>query len=126
MSSSRELFEIAEQLNAAASSGNDPEIQEPLDALYNSAEQVGNSFSGSWLGYHSRVYYSGFQRPPAGAHFSQEWGLEDLSMTRLGSKGEWIEYHFNDVIEYIRCKAGNPNLSRSMSTSKSAGNVFRR
>jgi predicted nucleotide-binding protein len=75
--------------------------------LINEAEKVGRSWSGSWLGYHSRVYYKNFQTPPANAHFSTEWGINNPltsfdSIGMLGgSTGDWIEYTFEDVTQYI-------------------------
>jgi hypothetical protein len=33
------------------------------------AGEVAKSWSGSWLGYHSRVYRSGLRPAPPGAHF---------------------------------------------------------
>ena len=87
MESFEELFEIAKKLRAAVAIGDAKGISAPLKSLGDAAEQIKQSFSGSWLGYHSRVYYDGFKAPPAGAHFSQEWGLKDLEFTSLGSRG---------------------------------------
>jgi hypothetical protein len=66
---------LAKQLEAAAATANTKDIEQPLKALQDAAQQVSHAFSGSWLGYHSRVYYEGFAAPPPGANFSQEWGL---------------------------------------------------
>ncbi len=71
------------------------------EALINSANEVGKSFSGSWHGYHARVYYQNFGKPPPGAHFSKEWGLNGDSFLGLGSSGQWIEYDFEYVKSHI-------------------------
>lgn len=78
-----------------------------IATLISEAEKIGRSWSGSWLGYHSRVYYKNFQIPPANAHFSAEWGINN-PMTQLdnlgmlgGSTGEWIEYTYEDITAYI-------------------------
>jgi hypothetical protein len=59
-----ELFKLARMLNDAANAGDADNIVEPLSALENAANQVKRSFSGSWLGYHSRVYYKGLIPAP--------------------------------------------------------------
>ena len=71
----QDLFEIADRLAAVASAGREASVQTLLSALDAAADAVGQASSGSWLGYHSRIYYANFQEPLPGAHFSQEWGL---------------------------------------------------
>lgn len=70
--------------------------------------EVGKAWSGSWLGYHSRVYYENLVEPPPGARFSQEWGLMD----RMSNKtiGNWVECRFQDVVDTIYDTADNPDL----------------
>src|SRR5262245_65570108 len=82
-----ELFDLAKQLEAAGATSNTEEIEQPLEALQDAARQVGHAFSGSWLGYHSRVYYEGFAKPPPGEHFNQEWGLPHPEGRRSGWRG---------------------------------------
>lgn len=83
-----------------------------VSRLLDEAGKVAPSWSGSWLGYHSRVYYKNLETPPAGAHFSTEWGLySDYGALGMGSTGDWVEYAFDDVINYILEQAGNPDLS---------------
>lgn len=124
MKAFEELFEVAKKLHAAAAAGDARDVVLPLSALGKAAEEAGKSFSGSWLGYHSRVYYDGLRQPPAGAHFSQEWGLKDLSFTSLGSRGDWLEYRFNDVVNHIHANAGNPSLDSAREAAKLARTAF--
>jgi predicted nucleotide-binding protein len=119
-----ELFEAAKKLEAISAEGNAADIAEPLEALRSVANEVARSFSGSWLGYHSRVYYEGLRPVPAGAHFSQEWGLMDTSLTRLGSAGDWCEYQYQAVEEYIFNLAKNPDLTRAEEVAHKANNSF--
>lgn len=126
MDTFEELFDLAKKLEAAAQSGDEREVSSPLAALQESAGKLKNSFSGSWLGYHSRVYYDGLRPVPAGANFSQEWGLQDLSFTSLGSRGDWQEYQFDQVVDYIRQEAGHPDLSPAYAAQKNANEVFNR
>lgn len=115
-----ELFEMSKRLNDAALTGESEDIKEPLAALNNAADRAGRSFSGSWLGYHSRVYYLGLEPAPPGANFSQEWGLKDLSFTGLGSRGDWNEYDPADVKAFIYKAAGNPDLGQARNFAQKA------
>ena len=120
----QELFDIAAKLSAAAETGDAETIVGPLSALEAAAKVVGRAFSGSWQGYHSRVYYADLATPPPGAHFSQEWGLMDNYMTSLGSRGEWQEYDGERVKAHIRESAGNPDLTQADEASTSAADIF--
>lgn len=94
MTSHEELFQIIEQLIPVSAAIERDEIEQPLAALRTAVAEVDRSFSGSWLGYHSRVYYEDFQTPPPSAHFSQEWGLM-YTIGSLGSGGRWRKYPFD-------------------------------
>ena len=67
-----ELFKIADNLEDQGKSLQDEEFSKPLQLLTDAAEEVGKAWSGSWLGYHSKVYYADLAVPPPGALFSQE------------------------------------------------------
>jgi len=124
LSPHEELFALSAKLKEAAFTGNDDEIGKSLAALESASLEIGKSFSGSWQGYHSRVYYLNFSTPPPGAHFSQEWGLKDDYMSGLGSRGDWREYDSESVKDHIRKKAGNPDLSNARSLADAAAEVF--
>lgn len=78
-----------------------------LQALENAANEVAESWSGSSIGYHARIYYAGLEPPPPGAHFSQEWGF--LSRFQ-GTTGDWREYRRDDVLAHIDSLAGKPDI----------------
>ena len=107
-----ELSAWAERRQAATAS------LAPLEAA---ADRVAKAWSGSPIGYHSCVYYRDFRQPPAGAHFSPEWGLEDYSW---GSTGEWQPYEYGAVLQHIYSIAGNPDLSEPEEISKGARAAF--
>jgi hypothetical protein len=96
MKNYEELFALAKKLKEAASID---EIEEPLKAIEEVVTQVSRSFSSSWLGYHSRVYYADLAPTPPGAHFSQEWGLGSR-LSSLGSRGDWQEFDPEEVKSY--------------------------
>lgn len=123
MTAHKELFQLVEPLNTAASAIERDEISRPLSALRTAVAEVGRAFSGSWLGYHSRVYYKNFEPPPPGAHFSQEWGLMD-TFGNMGSTGHWREYPFDQVKQHVLRLAGNPDLSAAHAAAEAADAAF--
>lgn len=123
MTAHEELFQLIEPLNTAASAIERDEISQPLAALRAAVAEVGRAFSGSWLGYHSRVYYENFEAPPPGAHFSQEWGLMD-TFGSMGSTGRWREYLFDEVQQHVLRLAGNPDLSAAQAVAEAADAAF--
>ncbi len=118
-----ELTATGERLRAAAGLGDRPEVAEPLRQLQQAAIEIGATWCGSPLGYHARVYYADFKAPPAGAHWSSEWGrYPDL----LGSStGEWREYTPDAVVTEIRHRADDPDLSAARAASLQAQGAFR-
>lgn len=66
MDPEEELREIAQRLRALELSFDDTIYRKPLDAIRESAEEVSRAWSGSWLGFESRIYYQGFATPPPG------------------------------------------------------------
>jgi predicted nucleotide-binding protein len=122
-SSAKELRDLAAKLREAANTFSEMELSAPLDALSRAAEALNSSFSGSWLGYHSRVYYSGLQPAPAGANFSQEWGLIS-TRGRLGSRGDWEQFDAATVRNHIYEQAGNPDLKLAKDAAASALKTF--
>lgn len=125
MSSHQELFSLAETLKKVAEDADADRISKPLAALEDSAKTIGRSFSGSWQGYHSRVYYAGFAPPPPGAHFSQEWGLMDTYMSSLGSRGDWREYDPEEVNEHVHELAGVPSIEEANEAASAASEAFK-
>jgi len=122
MTAHQELFEIAERLAVKGAALDDDRVALPLAALREAVSSVRRSFSGSWQGYHSRVYYAGFVVPPPGAHFSQEWGLRDTF--GMGTSGDWREYPFEAVKEHILELAGHPDLTFGEEAAAEADALF--
>jgi len=114
-----EIFYIADTLSKKANELDSAE----LDKLITVAEQVGKSWSGSALGYHSRVYYKNLAPVPPGARFSKEWGFEDAWPIE-DTVGDWIEYDFDDVVNEIKDKADNPNFENYETLATEAKECF--
>ena len=115
MSIPQELSQITNQLSKYEDY-NSPE----LDSIEKAANTVGRSWSGSWLGYHSNVYYTDFQLPPTGATFSKSWGFNSRASTR----GNWKEYTPEEVVDFIQKQAGNPTVRMCALASYEATEVF--
>lgn len=79
--------------------------------IIGSAEAIGAASSGSWLGYQACVYYEHFNKPPPGATFSKEWGMEGFY--GHGTTGAWVEYGYDDVVKLISSEAGDPDLAEA-------------
>lgn len=118
-----DLNTVARKLKERGKRLSDPDFSESLDKLEKSAEAFAKSWSGSWLGYHSRVYYNNFDIPPPGANFSQEWGFKDTYAFK-DTIGEWREYNYDDVINAIYQDAGNPDIKMQEKESKELCDYF--
>jgi predicted nucleotide-binding protein len=114
---------LAKRLREAADTKQSGDISQPLEALENAGNQVKRAFSGSWLGYHSRVYYEGLVPTPPGANFSQEWGLKEFR-TSLGSRGDWREFDPEEVKAHIRHLSGEPDLKPAEAATEKAVAIF--
>jgi len=113
------LFNIADQLETTAKKV--PE--EELEKIERVAEAFGKSWSGSCLGYHSRVYYKNFEPVPPGARFSMEWGFKDSYMLQA-TIGEWEEYDFDSVVSQIQSEAGVENTKVFEDLAHDASELF--
>jgi Predicted nucleotide-binding protein containing TIR-like domain len=113
----QELSRFAERLALEAVRGDQPSIAEPLAELERVAGDVGKAWSGSNMGYQSRVYYADFDPPPPGAHFDSEWGF--LGQFQ-GTTGDWREYAFDDVISIIYRAAGVSSLDEVLDLAQQA------
>ena len=98
-----ELRQVAASLRSLQERGEDPAVQVQINLLRDAASKAGKAWSGSSLGYQSRVYYTDLQPVPPGAHFSQEWGLMDVYQ---GTTGDWQEFSYDEVYNYIVTSSG--------------------
>ena len=124
MTSYKELFAIADRMNIVRNSTELESAEGALQVLNDVATDAGRAFSGSWLGYHAYVYYADLAAPPPGAHFSQEWGIQDLSFTSLGSAGDWREHDPKKLDTFLRARAGNVDLTAVASAASAANETF--
>src|SRR6266568_2029580 len=117
------LFATADRLDELVKRAESSAIAKPLQKVRDSANEVGRAWSGGWLGYHSRLYYTNFQPVPAGAHFSTEWGF-DRSYVTHPTIGEWAEFTFDEVRGHIFAVAGVKSLDEAEEFAKKSGESF--
>jgi len=118
-----ELLQIADRIELFAREAQQEKNSQPLSRLEDAANTIGKAWSGSWLGYHANIYYHNLQVPPAGAHFSQEWGMEQV-FGDYGTRGAWQEYQRDAVIKAIHELADRPDLEAAKDLSKRANSAF--
>lgn len=118
-----ELFRVVERLESESKVLKAGGLSDALQRLGDSADVVGRAWSGSWLGYHSRVYYRDLAQPPPGARFNQEWGMMGTFADRY-TIGDWTEYRFDDVVSAIQRNAGELDTHEQEEKSSMAREVF--
>lgn len=117
-----ELRDMYDQLQSFVEKAKGNKTVKSLEKLQTCASEVGKSWSGSWLGYQSRIYYKDFVPVPAGAHFSSEWGTYQ-NITQ-DTRGDWAEYQFDYVKEYIRTSADNTDISQANDVAIAGRDLF--
>ena len=117
---SEELRQIAQMMDDLTDRARDTGILATLDKLRRAARDVGTASSSSWFGYQANVYFRNFSKPSRDAYFSKIYGLTPRSQYATvrrndprRTKGNWVEYDADKVIDAIISRAGNPNVSEA-------------
>jgi hypothetical protein len=76
------------------------DLQKRSEKLTEAAREIGESWSGSALGYHSELHFRDFAKPPLGGSFSPEWGALN------GVPDGWEPRTADEVRERIEQLAG--------------------
>jgi len=119
-----DIDKIIEQLENVSTPEKDASHFHGINAVIDAAREVGKSFSNSWFGYHSRVYYQDFSEPPAGAHFSMEWGIHPDRFLTNQTRGKWKKFTSEQVRQHIQIRADTPDLSEISKLSADATDIF--
>lgn len=100
--------------------------KEPLDSLrtrlFDTCNEVGMGWSGSWLGYFANIYLDGLRPARPGEHFDTEWGGLPLSSNR--SLGRWREYSVDEVKAEIFRRAAAEDYQPLDDAAEQAGSAF--
>jgi predicted nucleotide-binding protein len=102
------MNELSQLQKDIAAIGLDENLLPRLDALKRSVQEIAKSWSNSWVGYHSRVYYENFDLPPPGHHFDLNCGLDPTQrfMARKRGPVRWSEFPDDAVKDEIFRRAG--------------------
>ncbi len=116
-----DLRDVAQSARAEAARFDAPDIGGPVAAVDAACRSIGEAWSGSHLGFHSCVYYSGLNPPPPGAHFDAEWGFLGAFH---GTTGDWEELEPATVKAAVWTAAGVDDLSAAKSAAAQAAAAF--
>jgi predicted nucleotide-binding protein len=100
-----QLVRIALRCERAAQLLDSEPLNSQLKRLSAAIDEVGEAWSGSWLGYHSSMYLDGFRIPMPGEMFDPQWGTTHgypVGRTR----GPWRQYGYDHVVDEILRRAG--------------------
>lgn len=100
-----ELVAVARQLEEVIQTEEGEFLLEVGVKLEEAANAVGKAWCGSWLGYHSRVYYADLVPPPPSAFFDREWGLMPDTFSSA-THGDWRIFNSDALQDDIRQLAG--------------------
>jgi predicted nucleotide-binding protein len=117
------LSELSVRFDAVAARIDRPEVHQSFQSLETAISDAAEAFSGSWFGYHSRVYYRNLEPPPPGAHFSPEWGLMNLRAIQ-DTRGDWVEYTYKDVYEHLKGQTTGLGLDELIELANSVGETL--
>lgn len=86
-----------------------PKFEKGIESAITVCHDANKAFSGSWLGYHSCVYYENLESPPVGAQFSPEWGLKEAY--GHGTLGDWCEYRADKLYDLLQRQIKSPSFA---------------
>ena len=104
MDAAKELYLASDTIGDAIANFESCVSRKKIVDITEACSSVQESWSGSNLGYHANVYYKGLASPPAGAHFSPEWGLESTYFGAASDPG-FQEFTKARVFDEIRKRA---------------------
>ena len=110
------LFQIADHLERLAKKC----PSEQLDAIINSSNEIGKAWSGSWIGYQSRVYYNDLKPVSRWCSIQSRFGIR----CNIYPRGDWKEYEFDKVVKIIINRGGCEDLSLYQSKAEEVRSDF--
>jgi len=80
--------------------------KDELLTLSGIVSELNESWSQSWIGFHSNLYYYNFQKPPSIRYrFDSEWGsLKEIPKY-------WEEKSYEDIVLYVESRSGRLSLA---------------
>jgi hypothetical protein len=87
-----DLAEVETKARAVHAQCDTNAVRNSIKKLIDAAHKAEVAHSGSWIGYHSCVYYGGLKRPPTGAFFDKQFGL--LGLHSSATAGDWVQHNY--------------------------------
>jgi predicted nucleotide-binding protein len=113
-----DMVRAARRCERAAGIFNEEPVSVMVGKLMRACEDVGQAWSGSFIGYQGTVYIEGFRPVRPGEYFNIEWGPEE-------SLGEWAEYAYEPVQDEIQHRAGVTDVRPINEAVQAAREAFR-
>lgn len=117
-----ELLDARRRLLAFAESYDEASETKRLNAIWKRANEIGQSASGSWLGYHANVYYEGLQQPPAGVHFDVDNGTSGTYYS--GPDRNWVEHTSQEIYDILFDERGKADLASAKARAEEGLALF--
>ncbi len=111
MTISQELFELGNAISETLKRARDESLVKPLKSLDETCDTAARAWSGSNIGYHATVYFTGLVPKPAGIQFSPEWGLMDRWPTHQPAPG-WVIMDNQTVVSELVARANISDLTK--------------
>lgn len=111
MTISQELFELGNAISETLKRARDESLVKPLESLDEACDTAARAWSGSNIGYHATVYFTGLAPKPAGIQFSPEWGLMDRWPTHQPAPG-WVIMDNQTVVSELLARANISDLTK--------------
>ena len=118
-----ELLDIRNRLLEFANAYDTNPAGTVLNTVWERANEVSKSASGSWLGYHANVYYRSFSTPPAGTHFDIEHGTSGTYYS--ASDPNWIEVTDEQVFDVLLNQDGKDALASAADLADQGLELFK-
>jgi predicted nucleotide-binding protein len=112
-----ELVRAARRCERAANLFEKEPLRGQISRLMDACDDVGQAWSGSFIGYQATVYIQGLRPTRPGEFFNREWGPSE-------SRGQWAEYLFEGVRQEIERQARSDSLERLNEAVTSAQSAF--
>lgn len=78
---------------------------EELSLLQSIVSDLNEAWSGSWIGFHSKLYFQNFEKIPSWKYaFDSEWGSNNPI------PAYWQEKDYDDVLEFVKRRANDLDL----------------
>ncbi len=112
-----ELSAISTESSAIAQQLNNDDFCVVIEKIEEAVQSAAKAWSGSWLGYHSRVYYQDLNPIPPGARFDSASGFQKNPFG-TDTVGNWCEYTFDEIYDKLKSVVPESSYKSLVDTAK--------